>query len=86
MIGFVVGGMLLMLSLRVLIAGSKLAWEDGRVSEVLLSLAIWGFGGIMGMCVLTWGEDASLEFLWQWLGLMGVGVLVTLVCDGGVEE
>ena len=80
MIEFVVGGMLLMLSLRVLMAGSKLAWEDGRVSEVLLSLAIWGFGGVMGMSVLTWGEEVGLEFLWQWLGLMGVGVLVALVC------
>lgn len=80
MIEFVVGGMLLMLSLKALMAGSKLAWEEGSVSTILLTLALWGFGGVMGMTVMTWGEDVSLEFLGQWLGLMGVGVLVALVC------
>ena len=27
------------------------------------------------MCFLTWEEEVGLEFLWQWLGLMGVGVV-----------
>ena len=80
MIEFVVGGMLLMLGLKALMVGSKLAWEDGRVSEVLLVLGIWGFFGAMGMCIMIGEENMSLEFLWQWLSLMGVGVLVALVC------
>lgn len=80
MIEFVLGGVMLMLSLRALVAGSKMSWEDGKLWEVLVCLGVWGFGGVMGMCVWTWREDASVEFLWQWLGLMGVGVLVSLVC------
>ena len=43
MIEFVVGGILLMLGLRALKVGSKWAWEDGRESEILLTLAILGF-------------------------------------------
>ena len=80
MIGFVVGGMLLMLGLRALMVGSKWAWEDGKVSEILLALVILGFFGAVGMCVMIGEENVSLEFLWQWLSLMGVGVLVALVC------
>ena len=80
MIEFVVGGMLLMLSLRTLVAGSKIGWEAGKLWEMMVSLGVWGVGGVVGMCFLTWEEEVGLEFLWQWLGLMGVGVLVALVC------
>lgn len=80
MIEFVLGGVMLLLSLRALVAGSKMSWEDGKLWEILFSLVVWGFGGAMGMCMWTWGEEVEMEFLWQWLGLVGVGVLVVLVC------
>ena len=84
MIEFVLGGIILLLGLRVLVCGAKLGGEDGKLWEVGVSLGIWAIFGGVGASVLKWGEDAGIELLWQWLALMGVGGLVA--CESMLEE
>ena len=84
MIGFVGGGIILLVGLRALVCGAKLGGEDGKLWEVGASLGIWAIFGGVGMSVLKWGEDAGIERLWQWLALMGVGGLVA--CESMLEE
>ena len=84
MIGFVLGGIILLVGLRALVCGAKLGGEDGKLWEVGVSLGIWAIFGGVGASVLKWGEDAGIELLWQWLALMGVGGLVA--CESMLEE
>lgn len=84
MVAFVAGGVILLFGLRVLIAGSKLGGEDGKLWEVGVSLGFWAVLGFLGMCMWEKVEFVGMEFLWQWLGLVGVGALVA--CESMLEE
>lgn len=76
---FVLGGVILLFGLRILQEGSRIAGESGKLWEVGVTLACWAIFGVVGMSVLTWGEEAGVEFLLQWLALIGVGGLVACV-------